>query len=179
MNGHDLPRLPHLQPHLDVDDLAERAARQQIAQRQHVRAEAQLKVHRRGQPPLAAHVADLARHGQVLAHRLLDQDGRAFRKAAQHAEHLIAGHGDVEDDRAVSAGLAGLGQRAVDRGDAEALRHPCRRVEADVEQSGNRQAQALIRRQVGRADDRAGADDDDRTRARRNVPGLAQGRLSS
>ena len=147
---------------------------EQIAERQHVRAEAQLKIHRRGQSPLAAHVADFARHGEVLAHRLLDQDGRAFRQTAQHAEDLIAGDGDVEDDSAVGAGLAGLGQRAVDRRDAEPLRHPLRRVEAHVEQSGDRQVQALVGRQMGRADDGAGADDDNRLRARRNVPRLPQ-----
>ena len=97
-------------------------------------------------------------------------------KAAQHAQHLVARHGDVEQVSGASvAGLAGLGQRPVDRRNTEPLRHTKRGVEAHVEYPGDRQLQALIGRQMGGADDSARTDDDNGLRARRDVPRLPQG----
>ena len=70
---------------------------EQIAQREHVRAEAQLEVDRGGQLALAAAGAGSPRVGEVPAHRLLDQHGGAAGQLLEDAEDLIAGDGEVED----------------------------------------------------------------------------------
>ena len=149
------------------------AAIEQIAQRQHVRAEAQLEVHRRGEPPLAA----AARESRAPPARSSPigfwiSTGSAARQPAQDAENLVAGHGEVEHRvRATAAASASVEKTP---GRANCARRLARRVRSDVEEAGDREAEAPIRRQVRRADDRAGADDDDGPRTRRQRPGLPQ-----
>ena len=79
------PRRVQVEPHLDVGDVAEQAARQRVAQRQHVRREAQLEVDGGDELPLAAEVADALRVVEVAAHRLLDEHRGAGRQAFEDA----------------------------------------------------------------------------------------------
>ncbi len=134
-------------------------AADQIAQRQHVRAEAKLKIHCGDEPQIAADVQDRPRGREIFAHRLLNQHRRAARQVFQHARDLIAGNGDIED-RIRRTGR--FGERCKDLRHAEALRRFARHVRLDVVNAGDGKFQALVNRQVRGAHDAAGADDDDR-----------------
>ena len=102
-----------------------------------------------------------ARRGEVLAHRFLDEHCRTRRQAAEHAENLIARHGDVEHRAADGARIV---ERREHRVDAEQLRRDLRRVAAEVEHARDRISKPSVRRQVCGADDGARADDHDRAR---------------
>jgi hypothetical protein len=95
-----LPEVPWLfydQPDFDIDNLPELACGQQVAKREHARAESQLKIHRGDETELAADADDRSRRREIFAHRLLDEHSRAARQLLQHAGNLIAGHGEVEN----------------------------------------------------------------------------------
>src|SRR6266849_6520641 len=92
------PEMPWLiddDAYVDVEDGADRAARKQIAERQDIRAEAQLKIDRRSELTLAARGADRLGRREILSHRLLHQDRRPARKLVENLENLIAWDGDV------------------------------------------------------------------------------------
>ncbi len=165
------PRLPVNDAHLDIAQLANRLAIDQVPQCEHVRAEAQLKIHRGGEPSFAAQLENGACRRQIIAHRFLDQDRSARRKATKDRKDLVARHGDVEH-RVGHRG--GVGEGREDDRDRELRRRLARRVGSDVEEARDREPKASVRGQVRRADDRPGADHDDGPRSRRQRPCLPQ-----
>ena len=117
-----VPRLVDDDADVDVDDGRERGSRQ-IPEREHVRAEAQLKVDR-GRELRACSSRGCSRVREVRSHRLLNQDRRALGQLLEDPEDLVAGHREIEDgirlferrsrsDRKTSSRLARLGRRAL------------------------------------------------------------------
>ena len=49
-----MPWLAHDEPHIDIDDVAQTFALDQLAEREHVRAEPQLKIQRRDEAAIPA-----------------------------------------------------------------------------------------------------------------------------
>ena len=93
------------------------------------------------------------------------------RQPLQRPEHLVAGHRHVEHD----SGRRGGGVERAEHGrDAERVGRRAGGVRLHVEDAGDRQLEAAVAGKMGRADDRAGPDDDDRTRCGRTRPGLAE-----
>ena len=119
----EVPRLLYDEPHFDVDNLTELAAGDEIAERQHVRAEAELEIHRRDRPRSRQILDDRPGRGQVFSHRLLNEHRRSSRQLFQHAGNLIAGNGDVKD-RVRAAGCLG------ERGEARSKRRSASRFHA-------------------------------------------------
>ena len=167
----ELPRLLYDEAHFDVYDIAELAAPQQIAKRQHIRAETKLEIHRRDKAALAADVDDRARRGEILAHRFLNQDRRAARQLAQHADNLVAWNGKIEDR--IRCGRR-LGQRREHGLHAEACGGLTRCFRVDIEDARNRELEALIHGKVRRPYNAARPDDGDRAWPRRHRPCLSE-----
>jgi hypothetical protein len=155
--------------HFDVGHRAEPPIPDQTGQYEHVRTEAQLKVDRRHQPPVAAGLEDQPCRVEVLAHRLLNQNRRAFRQPADDRHDLIAGDCDVEYRIAAGYRFIESGKHARQ---GERSCRLLRRVRPDVEDAGDWQSEPLIRGEVSGAHDGAGADDDDRARIGWNGPRL-------
>src|SRR4030095_17220600 len=91
-----MPRLIDDDADIEIDDGAEFVASDEVAHREHVRAEAQLKVDRGGETAFATAGADGSSRREVRSHRLLDQGGGAGRKPGEDGQDLIARDGDVE-----------------------------------------------------------------------------------
>src|SRR4029079_10947346 len=73
--GPVIPRRAEAEAHLGVSDLAEKAAADRLAEREHVRGEAELEVDGGSELALAADRDDAAGLGEIAAEGLLDQDG--------------------------------------------------------------------------------------------------------
>ncbi len=156
---------------LEVQEIAEDAARERIANREHVWREAKLKVHRGDQAAFAAKGQDSARIGEIASHRLLNQDGGVGRHLLHDTGYLRWRDGEIEH-RAVKA------ERILDRFERprqpEAAKRFDRRIAVDVEDAGDGEAEARIDGKMRVADDAAGADDDDRARPPGNRPSLVE-----
>ena len=150
---------------------------QQIAKREHVRAEAQLKIHRGDETELAADGDDRSCRGEIFAHRLLNEHGRAARQLFQHAGDLIARHRHVEHGIRQRRRLRRATENTVDTPNRLAVSRDASRI--DVVEARDGKLQPLVHGQVRRAHDAAGADDDDRARPRRHGPRLPEMRHRS
>ena len=123
-------------------------ASEQVAEREHIRAEAQLKVDGGRQVARTAALANRRGSGQVWPHRLLNEDGTACGKLRQDSENLIARDGKVVDH--VLARGRGIEARE-DSLNREFVCDGVRSVHARVVEAGDFQAERAIRRQVARA----------------------------
>ena len=157
------PRLAVHHPHLDVGDVAKIVVLHEIVDRHDIRTESELKIHRGYESSGATRLENPARHGEVLAHRLLNQHARTNGKPLHDAHNLIAGNGDVEH-RVVGSGSRCLVQAAEHPLDVELSRRFVRRLVPDVEDAGHLETEPPIRRQVRGSNNGAGADDHDRER---------------
>jgi hypothetical protein len=156
---------------LEVGHLTEPAPGERIAQRQHVRAEAELEVDGRAEPARAAGARDRPRVRQVPPERLLDQDRCALGQRGHEALDLVRRHGDVEE-------RAGLGDGGLERGEharnPELLRAVRGRVGVHVEDPGHVEAEPRVDGQVRIADDAPRSQDHDGARSAGSLPALAQ-----
>ena len=118
-----VPRLVDDDPHVDIDERAQRIAAQQIAQRQHAGTEAKLKVDGGNHATVVDAGPDSLCSREVCAHGLLHEDDGPAGQLLQHFERPIARHRDVVDH---VRGRTRLGQRVVDARQAER----CRRLSA-------------------------------------------------
>src|SRR5207247_5584714 len=166
-----LPRLSVDHADFDVRQLAEPPLLDQLTERDHVRAEAQLKIDGGGQAAIVTRGEDAPRAVEVLAHRFLNQQRRAFRQPLDDALDLIARHGEIEHDIAARGRFV---EAMKDNREVERARGFLRGVDPDVVDAGDRQIEPAIGGQMRRAYDRAGADDDDGTRMRRCGPRLPE-----
>jgi len=155
------PLLPWLavdDSQLDVGELSEGTAPDEIAKRDHIRAEAQLEVHGGYQLSLTAHGENLPGAVEIDAERFLQEHRRPSRQTAEDAQRLISWHRNVEHRVSNSSSLRKAG---IHRPDRCLAGRRAGRVRGDVEDAGDREPETRVSWQVGRTNDRAGPDDHD------------------
>ena len=171
----EVPELPgrvHRDPRLHRVKLADGAALDQLAREQAVGREAQLVVDGGHQALGAAAVADGAGAGEVLAHRLLEQDRGAVRELLQGAEQGTGREGEVEDRVRGRSGDQ-VGDVRGDAGNSEVGREGLGLGRDQVADGREGEARLAVGGQVSAAGDAAGAGDADRAGAVGERPALA------
>ena len=172
--GEEVPGRVDIEAHLQVEQVAQEALRDEMPRGDHEGGEAELAVDGGAQAPGAADVEDFARLRVGFAHGFLDEHERALRKLPQGVGEHRGGQGQVEDGVRGRAGHGfGYGlhhaRHAVLRG---------QRLGAGtgaVLQGVHREAGKTVGGQMSVLDDAAGAQDDDGKGLRGEGRGVGDG----
>src|SRR5262249_270490 len=136
-----LPRLLDDDPDFDVDDVAEDAAGDEIAERNHVGTESQLEVESGGKIAFPADGENLPGGGEIFAHRLLHKHTRSVWESREHAQNLIARYGHVEHRSLEPCSLI---ERREHMGHSEFLSRTARGIRVDIENARNGQVKPAV-----------------------------------
>lgn len=163
----------HVDPHLDVGDVAEQAPFDRFAQGQYVRAEAKLEVDgcRELRPPTSRE--DSLGFDEIARQGLLDQDGSDPWEPLHDVEHRLGWHRQIEHD--VLAGN-GFFQGREDALDVELPRQPLAGFAAYVEHAEHGPARTPVSRKLRVFDDAARAEEHHWPGGARRAPALAEQR---
>ena len=160
--GPGLPRHPADDAHLEVDRLADRARREERAQRDDRRRMPELEVHRAADPARPEPRAQRGRLDEVGAEGLLDEYPRALRQRVERRGDRGGGQREIEDAAVVACRRDERRERGKGACTRE-IRHLRRARPVEIEDARDADPVTEVRRHMRVAHDRARADEVDRS----------------